>query len=293
MLKKMLKSIPNIENIEILVIDDNSEETKKLEKIKEDYNHVRFFKNDKGIKGAGSCRNIGLKHAKGKWVLFGDADDFFLENFYLYIEKYFNAKYDVIFFSPTSLDLETQLPSDRHIEYEKVMLNYLRDKKNIKKNKIFLRYAIGVPWSKLLKRDFLIKNNILFEEILVSNDIVFSRKVGHNMKNFKVSKEKIYCVTKSKGSLTTAINIENFETRVKVFIEHYNYLKNELSINDFKLLSLNGREYLIKSLKAKFGLKSTLLLYIYLRKNNIKVFDRKFLNPFFTIRKTYQQLYKK
>lgn len=44
--------------------------------------NVEIYHNSKK-KGAGTCRNIGLERARGKWLLFADSDDLFLDNFFL------------------------------------------------------------------------------------------------------------------------------------------------------------------------------------------------------------------
>lgn len=46
--------------------------------------------------GAGYARNVGLEHAKGKWLLFADADDFYVDNMYDIISmhvEYIQADY--------------------------------------------------------------------------------------------------------------------------------------------------------------------------------------------------------
>jgi len=48
--------------------------------------------------GAGYARNIGLDQAKGKWLLFADADDFYVENMPDIIYSYADSEADVIFF---------------------------------------------------------------------------------------------------------------------------------------------------------------------------------------------------
>ncbi len=82
LLQRCLDSIPRRVDLQIIVVDDNSD----IEKV----NFIHFpGLNDPHIevvftkegKGAGYARNVGLKHAKGKWLVFADADDKFNECF--------------------------------------------------------------------------------------------------------------------------------------------------------------------------------------------------------------------
>jgi glycosyltransferase involved in cell wall biosynthesis len=77
--KRAILSALNCERIvEVLVVDDGSTDSslqvieglaKNFEKVKILY-HSTF-----GNKGACACRNLGLKHAQGRWIQFLDADD--------------------------------------------------------------------------------------------------------------------------------------------------------------------------------------------------------------------------
>lgn len=95
-LKQCLDSIQKqtLHEIEIICVDDGSSDNSV--KIIEGYknNDDRFSlicKKHQDGTGAGPARNLGLQHAKGKYVIFLDADDFFepnmLEEMYLRAEQ--------------------------------------------------------------------------------------------------------------------------------------------------------------------------------------------------------------
>ncbi|NYB74509.1 glycosyltransferase family 2 protein [Sedimentibacter hydroxybenzoicus DSM 7310] len=282
-LKVLIDTIPSIDDIEVIIIDDKSDEL-HLDSLKrfikrDKHKNIILYNNTTENKGAGTCRNIGLKNAKGKWVIFADSDDYFIEGFYEIITKYFNSEYEAVFFIPTSKDVESGKQSDRHILYKKIMTSYINDK-NIK-TELDMRFGIVVPWSKLINTKFLKKYNIEFDQVIASNDIMFSTKVGYYMKSFYVDSQIIYCVTKRRGSLTTKIREDIFNTRRDVFIEYYIFLKSNLEEDKFNILELTGNRYLPLALEYKLGVKKVFDTYLVFKRNNIKINISRFiyLNP--------------
>lgn len=285
LLEKLIRSIPVKDNIQIIVIDDNSNEDINDLKNKNTnftFNHILFLKNNTSKKGAGTCRNIGLNHAEGKWILFADSDDFFLEDFYSKIEKYFNSKNDVVYFTPTSIDIKTQKESDRHLKYKSLIYDYLNSG-NLH-SEIRLRYQFMVPWSKLIKRSFLEKFNIKFDEVIASNDVMFSTRVGYFMEKYEVTKEIVYCVTRGPGTLTTNIDEKIYNARFETFVNYCNFLQENVAKETIKILNLNGLGVLVEAHRNNLGFNRIIRLYCKLKKNNIKVLNKKILNPIYLVK---------
>ena len=78
LLQRCLDSIPERENVQVIVVDDNSDPSivdfdrfpgKGRDNVK-----IVFTKEGKG---AGYARNVGLEYATGEWIVFSDADDYF------------------------------------------------------------------------------------------------------------------------------------------------------------------------------------------------------------------------
>ena len=104
LLMRCLKSIPVSEDIQVIVVDDNSPDADTyLERYPElSRPYLEFIRTTKGG-GAGYARNIGLEHAKGEWLLFADADDFFVEDMYDIISSNADLEADVIYFKKESV----------------------------------------------------------------------------------------------------------------------------------------------------------------------------------------------
>lgn len=88
------------ENIQLIIIDDNSKDKSyeiSLEYAKKYPNNIIVKKTDKNSNSGGRPRNIGIKCAQGKYLMFSDADDYFE---YDAFKKMYNAieseKADVI-----------------------------------------------------------------------------------------------------------------------------------------------------------------------------------------------------
>lgn len=200
-LPRLLLSIPDRQDIQIIVIDDNSG-MKKAEFqclpsfVLAEFTLVFLPKN----KGAGGARNDGLKIATGKWLLFADADDYFVEDAFPILDKYFKDESDIIYFKTQSIYVSEGVVGNRGNYYNNLVDQYSsNDEKAIDK----LRFNHGVPWAKMIKRELVILNNIQFDEIKYSNDVMFSTKIGYFARNITVSNQIVYCVTNNKGSLTS------------------------------------------------------------------------------------------
>jgi glycosyltransferase involved in cell wall biosynthesis len=262
---RLLESIPPITNIEIIVVDDksNEEEIKKI-LFSKYYSRIKFYFNS-GKKSAGSCRNMGIKYSTKKWILFADSDDYFLRDFFNVLKEYEQSYNDIIFFTPVSCYSDSKKNAGRHVEFKKLIDAYIN--KNSLENLEILKYKFIVPWSKLIKKSVILENNIYFDEVVASNDVMFSIKLGHISNNIGVSDKNIYCVTVNKGSLTLRLNEEIFNSRLSVNERKNSYFKK---IGKEKFIT-SGLSFLI--LSRKFGFKKFLTVLKIIIKNRKYIFN--------------------
>lgn len=283
LLRKLLLSIPSKEDIEVIVVDDKSTMGKEgYQQLKEEkhFEHIIFLENTTDKKGAGVCRNLGLKRAKGKWILFADADDYFTETMYSSISQYFDTDLDVIFFKPLSIFLDTGKEAHRHKNFARRIEKYLYNRNQ--KSELELRYKFEVPWSKMIQRTFLVQNQIYFEEVLASNDVLFSAKVGFHMRHFHASQDTIYIVTKGSNSLTTDLSEIIFDIRFSEKEKYYQFLQKHLSQQDLNALNISFFDFLLKS--RKYGVKKFFLFLKTLLSRRLPILDTRIFNPFFIFR---------
>ena len=199
LLMRCLRSIPVSEDIQVIVVDDNSPDADTyLERYPElSRPYLEYIRTTKGG-GAGYARNVGLKYAKGKWLLFADADDFFVNNMYDIISAHVESDADVIYFQKQAVysdDINRKSPRDRFIDT--IMDIYLKTG-----DELPVRTRYHVPWAKMIKRCMVEKYNIRFEEIMYSNDVLFSTYVGFYAKKIEAVDTVLYVITAREGSLS-------------------------------------------------------------------------------------------
>jgi hypothetical protein len=139
------------------------------------------------------------------------------------LDRYQSSPCDIVFFKPTSFSLSQKNKGDRHQRYAQLVQEYINRPTQIRKMK--MGYRFYVPWSKLIRRELINKHDIRFDEIIVSNDVMFSVKTFHFSQMVKADIANIYCVTQTAGSLTTQKNQLKSEIRVDVFIKMHIWLK--------------------------------------------------------------------
>ena len=257
-LRRCLNSIPIDEDIEVIVVDDNSkpeEQDKARQYVSERISNSLFFVNPNYNHSAGTCRNIGLKNASGKWVLFSDSDDYFIDFFYEKVKGYFDTDYDIVFFESRSREEVFGNASDRHMYYCGLVDDYLRNSE--KKNELKLKINNYVPWGKLIRRSLITDNDIIFEEIRYSNDLMFTTKVGAYAKKICADENVIYCVTSSERSLTKIKNRESFDIRKQAMIRRYAFLYNHLTKEEMCLIDMKymGIRYVLSPIRNGYGIK--------------------------------------
>lgn len=229
LLMRCLKSIPVREDVQVIVVDDCSPDADTyLERYPElSRPYLEFYSTEKGG-SAGRARNVGLKHAKGKWLIFADADDFFSICFNDILDTYSDNSEDVIFFNANSVDLN-YLPSDRVKHLNRMIEKYLTDEA---KDATLLRYAFGEPWCKIIKRSLIEDSSVLFEESPIHNDTYFSYMVGHHASNIAVDIRAGYFVTARPGSVSKQLDEKLLLTRMDIFAKKNRFLADS-KINYF------------------------------------------------------------
>lgn len=200
LLQNCLDSIPVRDDVQVIIVDDNSDASLV------DFDHFPKWRGanyecylTKEGGGAGFCRNVGLDHAKGKWVLFVDADDFVLPVINSIFDECVDEDADIIYFRPSAVMLsDRRTPSKRADGY-----NGIIDRYQDSGDENELRVMFLSPCSKFVKRTLIDENNIRFDEIRYGNDNYFAAAIGAMADKIKASDDSFYVITESGNSLTS------------------------------------------------------------------------------------------
>ena len=224
LLQKCIDSIPHRDDVQIIVVDDHSDDDKvdfeHFPGVGEPNIEVYFMKEGKG---AGYARNIGLKHSVGKWLIFADADDFFNPCINDIFDQCVNMSENIAFFKADSINL-----IDGSNGHRADGLN-IRIDIALKISNFQPALFYSSPWCKLFKHDFLEKNDITFNEVRYGNDIVFMAKVAVYSKNCRAIDKVAYCITCSKNSKSESR--ESVEIRLSQDIKAAGILKRKFTFS--------------------------------------------------------------
>ena len=225
LLDRCLFSIPQRDDIEIIVVDDNSpkEALDELQLLEKKYPNVVFVYN-KYSGGGGHARNIGIQNAHGEYLLFADSDDYFNYCLSDIVTEYTLVSFDCIFFNSETVD-----SINYHVCNSEFCLSSKLESLGSEESKEFyLRYGFGQPWCKMVRRELIASHNIQFEETIIHNDTQFSYLVGYYAKNISIDPRSIYCYTIRQGSVAhqKKNDDQRLLTRISVFSRKYNFLNS-------------------------------------------------------------------
>ena len=221
LLNRLLESIPLVDFIEVIIVDDNSDNIDKTTFPGITRKNTKVIFSNISLT-AGGARNKGLEIAIGDWVIFADSDDFFHDNFLSFLNKFKNSDYDLVYFGMNSVFSDTLLPSDRASNVVEVLTNASNGDEAAKE---LIRYKFLYPSCKLIKKSMLDKYKIKFDEVPASNDTMFGIKTAVSSQNISYNADVLYCLTYRENSLVTSYKYVNLKSRLKVSIKLYEFLK--------------------------------------------------------------------
>lgn len=210
---------------ELILVDDGSTDH-TVEIVK------KIIKNNKWSslitqknKGPSAARNQGIRLAKGKWIMFVDADDWLQKDALITIEKYVSDD-----------------------EFDMISFDYYKGKKVISNNcnkvltnrefseiLLYPKYHFGLVWSNVYSAELLKKNEVYFNEnLLYSEDCEFIIKLCKYIGKVYIINKPLYYYRTYNESLSRAykeIILEKYLNAIHIIkheiidMQNYNEMK--------------------------------------------------------------------
>lgn len=242
-IKSILNQKFSKKKYEIIIVNDTSKDKtlKICKKFKDKNQNIKIFNNKKNS-GVSYSRNLGIKKALGKFVLFLDSDDELKKNSLKIINK-------IISNSSADLLISLDLKKDEKKIFEKS--NILK-KKNISAlfNIINKRLHFkGHCWNYVLNKNFIKKYNIYFNKIRIFEDQIFISNVLCSVKKFHFYKYSFCKHNERFNSLSRSMDSVALNSSLVVVNEIIKIIKTK-KLTKEKIFFLNSRIiFMLKNLK--------------------------------------------
>ena len=251
-LDKCIQTLINqtLENIEIIFIDDGSEDN-SVEILK------NYAKKDKRIrilkqnhKRQGAARNYGLSIAQGEYIGFVDSDDWVKLD--MFEKLYYQAKEtdsDIVMCSMNTFEDGTNKIIVNTYNTLDIFNQKFFENTFTPQDTLNFIFNISVsPYNKIYRKNLIAKNNIKFPESVYFEDNAFFFKSWLNAKKISLLNQKLYQYRKSTASTT-----KNDKNKLDIF-KTLDLTKNILEENNYyNRLKTDYFRYKSASLQYWFG----------------------------------------
>lgn len=225
----------SFKDIEIILINDGSSDNSPY--ICEQFSNIdaRFVVVHQKNAGQSIARNNGLKIAKGEYVIYIDSDDYVHEDMCLIL--YNTAKeFDLDIVHGDILNEKNRITNDLNFRSIPSENRVITGVEYLKESLEYNSYDI-VPWLNLIRRKYLIENNLFFIENCFYEDQDFTLKLltMTNNRFMKIRFPFYYYRMNREGSVTNTYALKNGIDLIKVMASMIEYI-NSKNISEKKYL---------------------------------------------------------
>lgn len=201
-------------DVEVLCIDDGS--TDGTPRLLQDYaaEHHNLRVLTQPNQGMSTARNLGLKEAKGEYVLFVDSDDWLFEGSLAKLSSSLNGEDVICFNAKKYLEKTGEYKDNASLSVDGVVKgwDYFNKVRLIPSEIHFV-----CIWQRAYRRVFLKENNLCFVEgIRRAEDDLFSTMVMYHAQTLKVISDYVYVYRVRDNSITTTVDINRWYDSLKV-----------------------------------------------------------------------------
>ena len=218
------------QNYELILVDDGSPDNSIdiCTKYAKQYSNIVFIHKING--GVSDARNAGIQIARGEYLMFLDSDDYWegktiLSDLQNIITE---NNPDVIFNYMSSVYPDKIV--NHYINRDKLIGSFQEDFQDLYQDGIYLGFA----WTKIIKKEIILKNNLLFIKGRNFEDIPWSFSLVNHIKDYAIYQNCFYMYRRErKGSISSVVTAKNqislFQNLSDVITEIENMkLNNEL-----------------------------------------------------------------
>lgn len=171
-------------------------------------------------KGLSAARNTGTRASNGEYVFFLDSDD------YLYPHSIYHL-YNVAKKYPKAEIVQGSTPPLFQLSRER-MPDYTEDVDWIRKG--FSTFSIYDPaWNRLVKRQFIIDNNLFFVEGYLQEDTIWSFQLQRSVRKMAFCFETTYYYRYNPNGIMHGASVEK---EARSFARVFNYIFNAIIHSD-------------------------------------------------------------
>lgn len=200
-----------LKNIEIILVDDGSPDSCPIicDMYLEKYPFIKVIHKQNG--GLSSARNAGINIAMGEYIMFLDSDDWWnseinMKNILETVKKHS----DIEMFLLTSLDYIDGDGYYKRKEHENLMKVNTSNIESYYHDLLINGNLEVHAGTKILKREFLTKNNLFFKEGIISEDNEWTIRLLRCLNKVEIIDEPIYIYRAGRtGSITNSVKMKN------------------------------------------------------------------------------------
>ena len=221
--------------IETIVVDDCSKDNTStiVEKYKDTYNlsNLRLIQHSKNLQ-QGAARNTGLKKASGSYIWFVDVDDIIMSGFLSILQNPdFLSDIDVFQFNAIAEDLNGNQITEEFLQEAITAvsgIDYLEYEADI-----LYENRIRATWSKWYRREYLIHNNLYFQEGVYWEDVIHTLKCIYLSTKFTYLPQIGYIYVQTPNSDMRGIqNGRKFADTIRFCVDSFTFLSQQKASNN-------------------------------------------------------------
>ena len=287
----------NFLDCEIILVNDGSPDGcgEICDEYANKYSHIKVIHKHNG--GLSDARNAGIKEAKGDYLIFLDSDDYWI-NINKNQKNYIGGGgggilSDLQLLTNDKIDLILHPSSDNIRKIPKEISFTNNDFINNFEALVKSNYYVSNAWTKIVRREIIIKNNLFFPKGYIHEDLPYSLALARFVKTFAIYNNPFYQYRVLDDSISHNIKYKNFNDILVHLNKGIDFLiKNgDSPVHDgLKTLLFHNIHY-IKTILERLHLSKNIIIIFYkyfsFRNKCRKIFGPKEINTMFMGKKEF------